>query len=423
MSGCIFGYLRYSSAEDVFVQHNETQILRLQDISDNPEWTGGQQLRLAFQNSSISLPTGMICAFIVVVMLWPVVDNRGLILWLGSISVLTLLRLTMQQNYQNKEIGPEEYKFWQQGFIATAFTSGVAWGALSIFLFPETSVLHQAYLTFVIGGVCAGAVSVYAPLPGAFTAFSLPVIIPYAFRIWSLGETEGGLMTALVAIFMLILIRTASQSRKNVKDILDLQVQNATLTQALHHRATHDSLVDLVNHGEFNRRLERLTKDNRREDDEYSLIFIDLDLFKEVNDTGGHAAGDLILKGVANVLRVRTRSGDTAARVGGDEFALLLDGCPHKRALNIAEAIRQDIADLSVEYEGYEYSVKASIGVSYGKSGIHNATGMLKAADAACYTAKEDGRNRVCMNPASDLFQTTDRFEIAQQAASYSSHP
>ncbi len=405
------------------MQHNETQILRLQDISDNPEWTGGQQLRLAFQNSSMSLPTGIFCAFIVAVMLWPVVDNRGLLLWLVSILVLTLLRLIMLQNYQTKKIGPNEYKFWQQGFIATAFTSGAAWGALSIFLFPETSVLHQAYLAFVIGGVCAGAVSVYAPLPGAFTAFTIPVIAPYAFRIWSLGETEGGLMTVLVAVFMLILIRTASQSRENVKDILDLQVKNASLTKALHHRATHDSLVDLVNHGEFNRRLERLTKDNRRDDDEYSLIFIDLDLFKEVNDTGGHAAGDLILKGVANVLKARTRSGDTAARVGGDEFALLLDGCPHKRALNIAEAVRQDIADLTVEHEGCEYSVKASIGVSYGTSGIHNATGMLKAADAACYSAKEDGRDRVCMNPASDLFQTTDRFEIAHKAAHYSSHP
>ena len=405
------------------MQHNETQIMRLQDIADSPEWTGGQQLRMAFQNSPISLSAGLFCAFVIVVMLWPVVDNRGLILWLGSMSMLTLLRLSMQQSYERREIGPNEYKFWQQGFIATAFASGCTWGALSLFLFPETSVLHQAYLTFVIGGVCAGAVSVYAPLPRAFTAFSIPVILPFAYRIWSMGGTEGSLMAVLVAVFMLILIRTASQARNNVKDILDLQVRNAGLTRALHHRATHDSLVDLVNHGEFNRRLERLTKDNRREDDEYSLIFIDLDLFKEVNDSGGHAAGDLILKGVADILRERTRSGDTAARVGGDEFALLLDGCPHKRALQIAEAVREDIAALTIEYEGLHYSVKASIGVSYGQSGIHNATGMLKAADAACYSAKEDGRNRVCINPASDLFQTTDRFEIAQQTAEYSVHP
>ena len=246
------------------MRHDDTQLSTLEDLAEGPEWTGAQQLRLAFQNSSISLTAGIFCAFIIVVLLWPVVDNRGLILWLGSISVLTLLRLTMQQNYERKNIGPKEYQFWKQGFIATAFTSGCAWGALSVFLFPETSVLHQAYLTFVIGGVCAGAVSVYAPLPGAFSAFAIPVVAPYAVRIWLMGETEGQLMAALVAIFMLILMRTASESRKNVHDILELQVKNADLTRALHHRATHDSLVDLINHGEFNRRLERLTRDNRR---------------------------------------------------------------------------------------------------------------------------------------------------------------
>jgi diguanylate cyclase (GGDEF)-like protein len=396
------------------VLHNETLISTLSNFADNPEWTGEQQLRLAFKNSTVSLSAGIFCAFVIVFLLWPVVDNKGLILWLGSLSVLTLLRLGMQQNFSSREIGIKEYKFWHQGFVATAFTSGCAWGALSIFLFPENSVLHQAYLTFIIGGVCAGAVSAYAPLPGAFTAFTAPALIPYALRIRQVGSDDGNLMAGLVVLFLLILMRTARESRQNFQDILDLQVRNASLTRALHHRATHDSLVDLVNHGEFNRRLERLTRDDRREVGEYSLIFIDLDLFKEVNDNGGHAAGDLILKGVADILRDKTRAGDTAARVGGDEFALLLDGCPHGRALDIAESVRQDIAQLSVESGGMSYSVKASIGVSYGQTGTHSATGMLKAADAACYTAKEEGRNRVCINPASDLFQTTDRFELSQ---------
>lgn len=401
------------------MQHNETIIATLDSLAQGPDWTGEQQLRLAFRNSMVSLSAGIFCAFIIVVVLWPVVDNRNLILWLGSISLLTLLRLTMQQSFERSNVGPKEYRVWHQGFVATAFASGCIWGALSVFLFPENSVLHQAYLTFILGGVCAGAVSAYAPLPGAFTAFTIPVVLPFAMQVRTMGNGEGNLMAGLVILFMLILMRTARESRNNVQDILDLQVKNADLTRALHHRATHDSLVDLVNHGEFNRRLERLTRDNRRADSEYSLIFIDLDLFKEVNDTGGHGVGDLILKGVANILRCHVRSGDTAARVGGDEFALLLDGCPHKRALEIAESVRREIGELSVEAEGLSYSVQASIGVSYGESGMHSATGMLKAADAACYTAKEEGRNRVCMNRASDMFQTTDRFELAQATAGH----
>lgn len=402
--------------------YNETIISTLDNFADSPEWTGGQQLRLAFKNSTVSLSAGIFCAFVIVVLLWPVVESQGLILWLGALSLLTLLRLGMQQNFLTREISVKDYDFWHQGFVATAFLSGCAWGCLSIFLFPEDSMLHQAYLTFIIGGVCAGAVSAYAPLPGAFTAFTAPTLLPYAIRIREMGDGEGNLMAGLVVLFLLILMRTARESRQNFQDILDLQVRNASLTRALHHRATHDSLVDLVNHGEFNRRLERLTRDNRREGGEYSLIFIDLDLFKEVNDNGGHAAGDMILKGVANILRDKTRAGDTAARVGGDEFALLLDGCPHSRALDIAESIRQDVAKLTVESGGVSYSVKASIGISYGQTGTHSATGMLKAADAACYTAKEEGRNRVCINPASDLFQTTDRFELAQSVSNNTVH-
>ncbi len=396
------------------MEHFETQSITLSNLADGPDWTGSQQLRLTFQNTIVGLIAGIFCAFVVVVLLWPVVDNRGLILWLASVSVLTLLRLMMQQKYARNRSGIKNYRLWHRGFVATAFASGCVWGSLSLFLFPETSLLHQACLTFILGGVSAGAISVYAPLPGAYSFFVLPVLIPYAYQIWHIGESEGQPMAGLIMLFMFILMRAARESRKHVCDILELQVRNAELTRKLHHRATHDSLVDLVNHGEFNHRLERLTKDNRRENREYSLVFIDLDLFKEVNDTGGHAAGDLILKGVANVLRNHIRAGDTAARVGGDEFALLLDGCPHDRALEIAESLREEIAAMAICSDGIDYSVQASIGVSYGHAGKHSATGMLKAADAACYSAKEKGRNRVCSNPASDLFQTTDRFQLTQ---------
>lgn len=326
----------------------------------------------------------------------------------------------MQQRYLRKQSTISNYRLWQHGFVAAALSSGLCWGSLSLFLFPETSLLHQAFLTFVLGGVCAGAVSVYAPLPGAFATFAIPIMLPYAWRVWQMGESQGQLLAGLVALSLFILMRTAVESRQKVCEILELQVQNAELTRKLHHRATHDSLVDLVNHGEFNRRLNRLTQDNRRQSDEYSLVFIDLDMFKEVNDTGGHAAGDLILKGVANILRSHVRAGDTAARIGGDEFALLLDGCPHVRALQIAESLREEIAAMSIRCDGIDYSVRASIGVSYGNTGQHSASGMLKAADAACYSAKEKGRNRVCMNPASDLFQTTDRFQLTQSLAATS---
>ena len=218
------------------------------------------------------------------------------------------------------------------------------------------------------------------------------------------------------ALFLLMLQRIAAESGRNLRSLLELQTQNARLTHALHHQATHDSLVNLVNHGEFQRRLERLVNVSSGPHRDFSVIFIDLDLFKDVNDTGGHGAGDAMLKEVADVLCMHTRSRDTAARVGGDEFALLLENCAGEKALQIAEHVRRDIASVRLDYEGKIYTLGASIGVTYGQTGLQSANGVLKAADAACYAAKESGRNRVRMLPADEMFKTTGRFNIAQLA-------
>lgn len=396
------------------MQQNETQFMTMHNIAESPRWITEQLLRLAFQNAALALTASVLCAFVTVILLWPVADNRLLIGWLGAICIKTMASLMLQQKYEHSTIRRDKISLWQHAFITSTFLAGCIWGSLSLFLFPESSALHQGYLSFVLAGVCAGAVTVYSPLPGAFPAFAVSALVPFAGRYIAIGGTEGNLMAGLIATFLLIVIRSAVESRNNVKELLELQVRNAELTRALHHRATHDSLVDLANHGEFTRQLNRLATANRRDTTDYALIFIDLDLFKEVNDSGGHAAGDLILKGVADILKHRIRTGDTAARVGGDEFALLLDNCAHDRAIEIAEDIRRDIDDLTVEYDGSVHTIQASIGVSYGRTNKHSATSMLKSADVACYMAKEDGRNQVRSNPASDMFQTTDRFQLAQ---------
>lgn len=384
----------------------------MQDFADSPKWAGIRRLTIAYDNALVSYTASSFCAFIIVLLLWQVGSQQALIAWLGCTCVLTLARMLLQQKFAVSELDSINYPQWRAVFIGGAFLAGCLWGALSLAMFPDDSVLHQAYLTFVLGGVCAGAVSTYAPQPGAFPAFCVPALGPYGYAIYFSGQTESTLMATLVLAFLLILLREARRARQLVDDALDLQVRNADLTRALHHRATHDSLVDLVNHGEFNRRLKIIAGSDRRKGGVYSMIFIDLDLFKEVNDSGGHAAGDEVLKAVAAVLKRCARGGDTAARVGGDEFAMLLDGCPKDRARVIAEHVREEIAALRVQHDGKYYSVCASIGIAHGRAGVHSADSMLKAADTACYAAKEEGRNRICVNKASEFFATTGRFEL-----------
>lgn len=158
--------------------------------------------------------------------------------------------------------------------------------------------------------------------------------------------------------------------------------------------AAHDPLTELVNRREFEQRLEGLLDDRRRHDAACAL-FIDLDHFKQVNDGAGHAAGDAILKKVANVLRDSVRSGDTVCRLGGDEFAVLLPACGLDRAMLIAEQMRYGIALEGVCESDSSLRVTASIGVVEIDTQHLSLSQVLEAADRACYAAKHAGRNVV----------------------------
>ena len=157
--------------------------------------------------------------------------------------------------------------------------------------------------------------------------------------------------------------------------------------------STHDSLTGLANRAAFEELLERATASAAHEP--FCALFIDLDRFKLVNDTGGHAAGDAMLRNVARQLTSQLRQSDTVARLGGDEFAVLLNRCPAPMAHTIAEKLRRAVVGFQLDWEGETYGVGASIGLVEVDGSYPDCAAVLKAADAACYEAKRLGRDRV----------------------------
>jgi diguanylate cyclase (GGDEF)-like protein len=168
------------------------------------------------------------------------------------------------------------------------------------------------------------------------------------------------------------------------------------LARQLSYQATHDALTGLINRHEFERRLQRILSQPRSQSDvEHVLCYLDLDQFKVVNDTSGHGAGDELLRQIGGLLKDCARETDTVARVGGDEFAILLGHCPVDRALRVTHDIRERIAAYRFGWGERSFTVAVSIGVvSLSAQGL-DMTQALSAADEACYAAKEAGRNRV----------------------------
>lgn len=177
-----------------------------------------------------------------------------------------------------------------------------------------------------------------------------------------------------------------------VEDVTEAREQRERLAWA----SSHDSLTGLANRAAFEVLLEDACA--RAEREPFCALFIDLDHFKQVNDTSGHAAGDALLRDVAQVLVQQVRKSDTVARLGGDEFAVLLDRCPLPQAQVIAETLRGAVVSYRLAWEGTSHSVGASIGLVPVAGSMATATEVLRAADAACYTAKRQGRNCVALH-------------------------
>ncbi|MDZ7750249.1 MAG: diguanylate cyclase [Gammaproteobacteria bacterium] len=183
-----------------------------------------------------------------------------------------------------------------------------------------------------------------------------------------------------------------------IEDLSDLHRRHSQLSI----QARHDPLTGLINREEFTTRLERLLERSAEQRWTHSLCFMDLDQFKSVNDSAGHAAGDELLRQVTTALLNRVRGRDTLARFGGDEFAILLEHCPLEEAREVAEKLRQTVADFVFEWEGQRFGVGASIGLVPITAHHQEAGRVMSMADAACYQAKNAGRNRVCVLESED---------------------
>ena len=173
------------------------------------------------------------------------------------------------------------------------------------------------------------------------------------------------------------------------------------LHRALHYQACHDALTGLINRREFENRLAMAVEGVRHDERaRHALLYLDLDQFKLVNDTCGHAAGDQLLKQLTGVLQSQIRGADTLARLGGDEFGILLQDISLIQAQRIAETLRESVRDYRFIWQRNVLSVGVSIGIVEISCHTQAVSGVLSAADIACYSAKDGGRDRVRSIPA-----------------------
>lgn len=179
--------------------------------------------------------------------------------------------------------------------------------------------------------------------------------------------------------------------------------QQRKLAQEMSYQASHDALTGLYNRRAFEDRLGQLLSSAKAEQARHALLYLDLDQFKIVNDACGHSAGDQLLRQLSALLRSEIRQSDALARLGGDEFGVLLQNCPENQAAEIAHNVLRIIDEFRFTWKNRNFSVSASIGLVPFGGDSENITSVMSAADAACYAAKDKGRNQVLVYVADDI--------------------
>ena len=189
-------------------------------------------------------------------------------------------------------------------------------------------------------------------------------------------------LTGIALLFSLLIARTV---------IKHVSAKNRQLA----YQASHDTLTGLINRREFECRVERAIQNANAQAATHALLYLDLDQFKVVNDTCGHATGDELLQQLAQLLLGSVRLRDTLSRLGGDEFGMLFENCPLDKAVEIANNLLKAIGDFNFTRGDTTFTLGISIGVVPIDRSTTDIASTMSAADSACYIAKESGRNQV----------------------------
>lgn len=184
------------------------------------------------------------------------------------------------------------------------------------------------------------------------------------------------------------------------------------MAEQLSYQATHDDLTGLYNRREFENQLDTALNETNRQIASHSILYIDLDQFKVVNDTSGHIAGDTLLIQLSGLFRSKIREHDLLARLGGDEFGIILRDCPNSKASEIANNLLVSVENFVFHWHERKFQIGISVGLVHLDQQLSTVSETLIAADSACYLAKERGRNCIHVYRATDEDQLKRHSEM-----------
>ena len=364
-----------------------------------------EQLASLLAGATFSLVANSFLAANVVLQIWRDLPSEELLIWLATVLTINTTRLITVRWLMKRGVPEREPLMFLSGYIVGAMLAGMAWSGLLV-IATIHQVPFQPAMIVTLYGLTAGAVVQAYSYRQAALALTLPIFAVHFVILIVISSGMQYFAVLNLALYAAFLVRAAFTGEhafvtavrlkhESAQMAASLKSANALATKAaqrLEHTARHDALTGLLNRSAFRQQFEQRLIKARNEDSEIVVMMIDLDRFKAINDTFGHAAGDEVLVQVSERLSTVLGPSDVVARLGGDEFALLMyrqeiDTEDRDVARRILELITQPI-----QISGRQVQVGTSIGSAHYPRDGHAVDELQIFADVALYAAKSDGR-------------------------------
>ncbi|MCK4710677.1 MAG: GGDEF domain-containing protein [Gammaproteobacteria bacterium] len=350
------------------------------------------KLQLLYHQSFPAVFFSLIGAFIYTAIFWQLPNRDSLLIWLAAFFLSSLIRLVLFIRY--RQIKPDNTAIlkWETPYYITLMISSLIWGIGTVIICMEQSLLYQSITYFFLIGMAGAALSVYSAIR-YFVISAIGAILLPATLLFLLQTNTTSIMMAIAGIlFLLSALRATHVLSKTLHNSFMMTHQLTQANEKAEHLARTDMLTDLNNRRAFTELCKQQLQYCQRKLEPVSMLVLDLDLFKHVNDIHGHAAGDTALQHFSKLMKDAIRSSDICGRTGGEEFAILLPNTLLNEATEVAEKLRASIAENPVNTPERSFNITTSIGIASNHYGLET---LLQMADQAMYRAKQSGRNQV----------------------------
>jgi len=352
------------------------------------------RLHQLFRQSFAAIFGSYMAAAMLCWLCWERFDHTFMLVWLVLLGASSLLRIKMFLDWfrcPNSERTPDR---WERRYWLTLALSAGIWGAGALALMPTDDRLSQVLVMLFTVGMSVSAVSCYSAYRYMTLVSMGLVLLPCT--LWLLFQPSP--MQVGVAIAVLVFSTFVVSATRKLSDALEKAFRLSRQMERAHNLSTRaaqtDELTGLMNRRAFFEHAQVLYAQCRHKQQPLCVLMMDMDHFKQINDTYGHQAGDQVLRQIGGVISASFRKADVYGRLGGEEFAVLLPNTSLEAARDIAEQLVKSISGLVAEpVKG----LSASLGVAFTDAVDEDLHGLMNTADKALYRAKALGRNQVAV--------------------------